>query len=65
MAMTMTIFRLKVKIVVQLTVKQKIVVQSTVKSNGKKIYQQHSLNAPHLLILFTTSCNTKKKYVKF
>ena len=34
--MAMTIFRLKVKIVVQLTVKQKIVVQSTAKSNGKK-----------------------------
>ena len=34
--MAITIFRLKVKIVVQLTVKQKIVVQSTVKSNGKK-----------------------------
>ena len=58
--MAMTIFRLKVKIVVQLTLKQKIVVQSTVKSNGKKIYQQHSLSVPHLLILFTTSCNTKK-----
>ena len=35
--MAMTIFRLKVKIVVQLTVKQKIVVQSTVKSNGKNL----------------------------
>ena len=59
----MTIFRLKVKIVVQLTVKQKIVVQSTVKSNGKK-----SINSTASMFLTCWSClqqaATQKKICK-
>ena len=61
----MTIFRLKVKIVLQLTIKQKIVVQSTVKSNGKKNLSTAQPQCSSLADLVYNKLQHKKQCVKF